>query len=93
MEHGYVQFTPPTTALLPFNVLGIAEEELTSHTGEPVQIFDLQPYTDRPVQSVYLYPKSYGCLAIWVDQGDKKVFKIQMHNQQPAKAYLCVDLN
>jgi hypothetical protein len=90
-EHGYIEFSPSTTALLPLHVFGVLEEHLTAQTGDPVQISDLQPYTDRPVQSVYLYPKPYGCLAIWVDKKDERVFKLQLHNQPPAKAFLCVE--
>jgi hypothetical protein len=91
LENGFIEFTPESKAYLPMKLFGVAEEDLTTLTGDPVQISDLQPYTDRAVESVYLYPKSYGCLAIWVDQKDKKVFKVQLQNKPPANAFLCIE--
>lgn len=91
LEHGYIEFSASTTAHLSWKVLGVAEDDLTTITGEPVQISDLQPYTDRPVQSVYMYPKPYGCVAIWVDQKDKKVYRVQVHNTGIEKAFLCIE--
>jgi hypothetical protein len=91
LEHGFIEFTPNTTAHLPMQVFGVLEDDLTAITDEPSQVTDLHPYSDRPIQSVYLYPKSYGCVAIWVDQKDRKVFKVQLHNQPPASAFLCVE--
>jgi|GEM_PF-6320474 len=91
LEHGLIEFTLNTKAHLPYEVMGATEEELIVFAGDAKQVFDLQPYTDRAVQSVYLYQKSYGCLAIWVDQKDKKVFKVQLQSQPQEKAYLCVD--
>ena len=91
VEHGLIEFSVTSTAHFPVQVFGVVEEELTSVTGDPAQITDLQPYADRPMLSVYLYPKSYGCLAVWIDQKDKKAFKIQLHNQPPDKAFLCVE--
>jgi hypothetical protein len=91
LENGFIEFTPTTKAILPLKLFGVLEDDITAITGDPVQISDLQPYTDRAVQSVYLYPKSYGCLAVWVDQQDKKVFKIQLQNKPPASAFLCIE--
>ncbi len=90
-EHGFIEFYPGTKAHLSLDVMGLTEEELATVAGDPTQITDLQPYTDRAVQSAYLFPKSYGCLAIWVDQLDKKVFKVQLHNQGPSLIFLCVE--
>jgi hypothetical protein len=69
----------------------VLEENLEALTGYPVQIMDLQPYTDRAVQSVYLFPKSYGCMAVWVDKEDSKVFKVQLHNKPVGSAVLCIE--
>jgi len=91
LENGFIEFTPNTKAHLPLQLFGVLEDDITTLTGDPVQITDLQPYTDRAVQSVYLYPKSYGCLAVWVDQKDKKVFKIQLQNKPPVSAFLCIE--
>ena len=91
LENGFIEFTPTSKAYLPLKLFGVLEDDITTVTGDPVQITDLQPYTDRAVQSVYLYPKSYGCLAVWVDQQDKKVFKIQLQNKPPASAFLCIE--
>lgn len=91
LEHGFIEFNPSTTAYLPLPVFGVHEDDLEALTGEPVEVKDLQPYTDRAVQSVYLFPKKYGCLAIWVDQKDKITFKVQLHSQSTAKAYLCIE--
>ena len=91
LENGFIEFLPTTKAHLPLQLFGVLEDDITALTGDPVQISDLQPYTDRAVQSVYLYPKSYGCLAVWVDQKDKKVFKIQLQNKPPANAFLCIE--
>ncbi|CAN5450326.1 hypothetical protein BH11BAC1_BH11BAC1_27930 [soil metagenome] len=90
-EHQFIEFPSTTAAHFPAQVFGVVEEELTAVTGDPVQITDMQPYADRPMQSVYLYAKKYGCLAVWVDQKDKKAFKVQIHNQPPEKAFLCVE--
>lgn len=91
LEHGYIEFSASTRAHLTLKVMGVTEEDLTAITGDPVQIMDLQPYTDRAIQSVYLYPKSYGCLAIWVDQKEKKAYKVQLHNTDMSKANLCFE--
>jgi len=91
LENGFIEFTPGTKAHLPLQVFGVSEDDLTAITGDTVQNTDLQPYTDRAVQSVYLFPKSYGSLAIWVDQKDRKVFKVQLQNKPPASAFLCIE--
>ena len=91
LENGFIEFTPTTKAQLPLKLFGVLEDDITAITGDPVQITDLQPYSDRAIQSVYLYPKSYGCLAVWVDQQDKKVFKIQLQSKPPASAFLCIE--
>ncbi|MEO8086624.1 MAG: hypothetical protein ABI763_07385 [Bacteroidota bacterium] len=90
-EHHFIEFSSTTAAHFPAQVFGVDEEGLPAVTGDPAQITDMQPYADRPMQSVYLYAKKYGCLAVWVDQKDKKAFKVQMHNQPPDKAFLCVE--
>jgi len=90
LENGFIELTPGR-AHLPFNLFGLPEDTIAYVTGEPVEIKDLQPYTDRAVQSVYLFPKSYGCMAVWVNQEDKKVFKIQLHNKTTSKAVLCIE--
>ena len=91
LEHGFIEFSTSTSAYLSSRVMGLTEEELSAMIGDPTQISDLQPYSDRPVQSVYLYPKSYGCVAIWVDQKDKKVYRVQLHNTDPSKVFLCLE--
>lgn len=91
LEHGFIEFSASTSAHLSSQVMGVTEEELSAVVGDPTQITDLQPYTDRPVQSVYLFPKSFGCVAIWVDQKDKKVYRVQLHNTDPAKVFLCLE--
>ncbi len=90
-EHVFVEFSSTTLVHLSLQVIGVNEDDLATITGFPTQVMDLQPYTDRPIQSVHLFPKSYGCLAIWVDQKDKKVFKVQLHNTDATKAFLCVE--
>ena len=90
-EHGCIEFSPTSLAHFSQKVMGVSEDDLITITGDPTQISDLQPYSDRAVQSVYLYPKNYGCLAIWVDQKEKKVVKVQLHNSSPANAFLCVE--
>ena len=91
LEHGFIEFSASTSAHLTGKVMGVIEEELSAVTGDPTQITDLQPYSDRPIQSVYLYPKSFGCVAIWVDQKDKKVYRVQLHNTEPSKVFLCLE--
>jgi len=90
LENGIIEFTPGK-AYLSYKLLGVSEDSIAYFTGEPVEIRDLQPYTDRAVQSVHLFPKSYGSLAVWVNQEDKRVFKIQMQNKPPAAAILCIE--
>lgn len=90
-QHGYIEFSPATTAKLPVNLFGITEEDLPFVFADPQLISDLRPYTDRPTQSVYLYSKSYGTLAIWVDQKDSLTFKVQLHSKQPGEVFLCVE--
>ena len=91
LEHGFIEFSSTTSAHLSSRVMGVAEEELSAVIGDPTQITDLQPYTDRAIQSVYLYPKTFGCVAIWVDQKDKKVYRVQLHNTDPSKVFLCLE--
>jgi len=91
LEHGLIEFSSNTTAFLPAKILGAAEDDLAGLMQmEPTQITDIQPVGDRPIISVYLFPKNYGCVAIWVDQKDKKAFKIQVHNVDASKVYLCI---
>ncbi len=92
LEHGFIEFSSSTTAYLPVKPFGVLEDDLAAAMmSDPAQITDLTPYADRPTQSVYLYQKVFGSIAVWVDQKDKKVFKVQMHNQPPAKVYLCIE--
>jgi len=91
LENGIIEFTSNSKAHLPLKLFGVLEENLEALTGYPVQVMDLQPYTDRAVQSVYLFPKSYGCMAVWVDKADSKVFKIQLHNKPTSNAVLCIE--
>jgi hypothetical protein len=86
----YFEFLPASSKLLPVNPFGKTEEEWNTTFGDPAQISDYRPY-EASSWSVYLYRKTYGTLAIWWSNTDKKFFKVQMYPLPFEKLDFCFD--
>ena len=90
-EKGFIELDSNTTAKLSKDFFQMDEDDLNGIDGL-IQVSDLStPDQNEPSESVYLFPKPFGCLAVWMNIPSKKVHKVQMHNKTYLQAFLCAE--